>query len=614
MQEEARGLPRIRNIGALVTDITTADYNDIYLRKKFLIAAHFTRYQDHLLGGNHEFKGGMEFEDAYADVDRWRRDNLIWYWWRDDPYYYGTTTWNGVPDVGKGRIHFSIFGQEESSSKLIYKTRRIGAYIQDSVSFADRLTLNIGLRFDRSWGWMPASAKGICGNAVSIYVGENFVKPYTAEKYPETFTDGINPFGQLSTEEWNDIMVWNAFSPRFGLTFDIFGNKKTVLKASFSRYSEYLMIQYFSWLHPFYNLQSPQFYWYDMNFNKEVDTDDDFEIYPDDYRAFDAAFSANMIDPDIKSPLTDEWTVGLWHEILENFSLGVNFLFKNKKNIVENALYNPDANEWWYHIDQTEAKKYWVPFTAVVPSEDYGDQTVTVYFMKNNAPDFFYRVSNIPELERKYWALEFLFDKRMSKGWQFSGSIVYSKAYGNIGVWGEDTAGRTYYADTPNEFVNTYGRLGVDRPLQVKLMGTVKLPYGIFLSGYYRFFSGWPWIRSAYIVPPWSWCQENDALWDYYWVNIDDPAQPHRGRSSNSLDLRLEKRFRIGESSWIGIYVDAFNVLGWSEVDAGLNDVMYYYPVAEKDNTGLVIPPTSYKMISSVRGTREFSFSIRLTF
>ncbi|MFQ5722256.1 MAG: hypothetical protein ACE5GI_07170, partial [Candidatus Aminicenantales bacterium] len=154
----------------------------------------------------------------------------------------------------------------------------------------------------------------------------------------------------------------------------------------------------------------------------------------------------------------------------------------------------------------------------------------------------------------------------------------------------------------------------VDRPLQIKLMGTAQLPYRIFLSAYYRFFSGSPWVRAGYIVPPSSWCAEHNAYRDYYWVNIESRETPRRNRSVNYLDLRLEKEFRLGSFGRLGVYVDALNVLGFSNVSVGQNDVYIYYPVAENDSTGTVRLSSSYKVVSSVSGVRTLKASIRFSF
>ena len=613
LQPEAVGLPWINDYADVYGGLTTARFNETYLRKRAQAEVHFTRFQDNFLGGNHEFKGGIEFEDAYGDWDWWRKDNLLWYLY-DSPYYYGRTTWQGQPNIGRGRIYFYICSDEAGKSKIEDKARRIGVYLQDSATFGDRLTVNAGIRFDRSWGFKPGVTKGAGGNPMSVWIGENYIRPYTAAEYPDRYPNGINPYEEMTSEAWDDIMTWNSLSPRIGITFDVFGNGKTALKASFARYTEYMMLQYFSTLHPFYP-RSFRFYWYDMNDNQEIDTGDDYTVYPYDFRVMDPAFAANRLDPDTSSPLNDEFTVGLWHELFKNFSLGINFIYKNKSNIFEDVVYAPDTNEYWYHIDQAAASKYWVPFTAIVPgTDDYDEETVTFYARKNDAPGIFYQARNVPELKRKYWAFEFIFNKRMSDGWQLSGSVVYSKAYGNIGGWYGESWGWSGAADNPNYFVNRDGRQGVDRPLQIKLMGTAKLPLRIFLSAYYRFFTGSPWGRFANIRPPSSWSTANDTSYEYYGVYIE-ARDGKQNRSYNYLDLRLEKEFAIGDFGRLGAYMDVLNVLGYSNVNVGRDDIYQYRPsaenVSESQNVSL---ESGYKVISSVEGVRTVKFSLRFSF
>ena len=610
MQDAAQELPYMWDYGSAYGGLTPYA-NDTYLRTRFQTGAYFTHFLDNFLGGNHELKGGVEFEDVYGDYSWWRKDNLVWDLY-NGPYLYGRTTWNGVPNVGYGRIWFAICGPEEDSTKLVDKVRRMGGYIQDSVTFFKRLTLNLGFRFDRTWCWKPPGTKGAGGNPLSLWIGEKYVRPYTADQYPDRYPDGINPFEEIHFEGWDNVMVWNTWSPRIGLVFDLFGDGKTALKASFSRYSEYMMIQYVDIFSPFYWNLYP-FTWYDMNFNEQPDTQDDYEIWRYDFRVMDPEFGKLKLDPDASSPLTDEFTAGLWHELFKNFSTGISFIYKNKHNIYEDVLWAPDTGEYWYHIDQAAAQKYWVPFTAIIPSEDYGDQEVTFYVRKNEAPDLFWQSTNVPELKRKYWAIEFSLNKRMSDGWQLSGSVVYSKAYGNIGGWYWDSSGRWYHGDDPNYYVNTYGRTSVDRPLQIKLMATFQLPYRFLISAYFRHFSGAPWARECSIIPPDSWLIENDAQWDWYWVMIE-PAGTRRTRNTDILDLRLEKQFRIGNFGKLGVYIDAFNVLGWSNIYVGESDVDAYFPIAENDNTGTVWTRWDYKRIGSVLGLRTFKLSIRFNF
>ncbi len=607
MQKEAQDLAYVDDAGDLYGGLTTARFNETYLRKRMQVGAYFTRFQDNLLGGNHEFKGGVEYENTYGDWDWWRKDNMLYYLDSRYPpknYYYQTY----------GLVYFYICGPEKGSSKIIDRGGRIGAYIQDSATFADRLTVNIGVRFDRSWGWKPGVSKKASGNPLSVWIGENLVKPWVASRYPSSFPQGINPWGDATSEPWNDIIVWNDFSPRLGITYDPFGDGKTAIKFSFSRYTEYLMLQYFSTLHPFYP-RSFGFYWWDTNNDNWPNIGDTYQVIPTDYRGMDPQFAKNRLDPETKSPINDELTLGIWHEIFKNFSLGLNFVYKHKKNIVEAVYYAPDTDEFWYHPDQPAAKKYWIPFTTTIPGTDkYPTETVTFYVRSNASPEPFTRFTNVPELVRKYWAVELIFNKRMADGWQFGGSVVYSKAYGNIGGWYGDSWGWSGLGSTPNSYVNSYGRINTDRPLQIKLYGTVQLPLRIFLSGFYQYQDGAPWTRYVSIRPPTAWCTANNAYRTYYGVNIE-PQGSRKGRAWNQLDVRVEKEFAIGNFGRLGAYIDVENLLGWSGVGIGLDDIYRWDPVAEGANQpGTKTLETSYKVISSVSGLREIKASFRFSF
>jgi len=598
MQPEAENLPLIYNVSALYTYITTARFNETYLRTRFQTGLYFTRFQDNLLGGNHEFKGGVEFEDAYGDWDWWRKDNLYLYWYKDDPYYWG----GNVMDVG-----FYICSDAEGKSKIQDKAQRIGAYLQDSATFADRLTLNLGIRFDRSWGWKPAVTKGAGGNPLSVWVGENVVKPLY----------GVNPFGEMTSEEWKDIMVWNSFSPRVGLTFDVFGDGRTALKASWARYTEYLMLQYFSVLHPFY----PRSFWFqttDNNGNGWPDQGDTFVFYGTSPMVMDPEYSKKQVDPDTTSPFNEEFTVGIYHELFKNFSLGLNFIYKDKRNIAENVMNDPETGKRWYTAEM--APEWWIPYTTVVPGIDnlYQDSQVTIYLPHKSHPEFFYLFTNVPELKRKYWAFEFIFNKRMADGWQFSGSVVYSKMYGNIGGDYGSSWGWSGAANNANYWVNRYGRLDFDRPLQIKLMGTAQLPYRIFLSAAYRHASGSPWAIDATIRVNTTWMKNNnlDSLYRDWSVYIE-PQGSRRNRSEDFLDMRLEKEFAFGDFGRLGVYVDVLNLLGWSNVNIGRDPISRWNPSATdplNPKAGTYTIPSTYKVVSSIEGVRQIKFSARFSF
>lgn len=612
MQPEAQNLPYIDDAGDLYGGLTTARFNETYLRKRFQVAGNFTRFQDNFLGGDHEIKGGFEYEATYGDWDWYRADNMLWYLDSRNPgnYYYGGN---------QGLVAFYICGPEKGSSKIQDKGGRIGAYLQDSATFFERLTVNAGIRFDRSTGWKPAVTKAAAGNPISVWVGENVVRPYVQANYPE-FPNGLNPWEEMTSPAWEDIIVWNAWSPRIGFSYDVFGNGKTALKASFSRYTEFLMLQYFSTLHPFYP-RSFSFTWTDVDLDGVVDTDSDtYTMFPTDFRVMDPEFSKKKLDPNTKSPINDEFTLGIWQEVFKNFSAGLNLIYKNKRNILEDVRYDPDNEEYWYHIDQEAAQNYWLPFRTSVPATDaYPVTDLTFYVRSLTAPADFYQLTNVPELKRKYWALEFIFNKRMADGWQFAGNIVYSRAYGNIGGWYDESWGWSGGGDGPNYFVNQWGEINIDRPLVVKLYGTAQLPHRFLLSLNYIYQSGSPWSRSASIRPPQAWCTANGAYYtsSYYYGVLIEPSGERRNRAWNQLDLRLEKEFRIADFGTLGAYIDVINLLGWSGVGVGLNDTYRWLPTTEGFSTtptGTKSLSSSYKVISSVSGIRTLRATVRFNF
>jgi hypothetical protein len=626
MQDNVQDLPQLWEQGDQYGSLTNARFNETFLRTRFQIGAYFTRFQDNFLGGNHEFKGGVEYEDAYGDWDWWRQDPMEFFMdTRNVGDYYYNYDRGGDGILNDGVLWFYICGPDSGSTHIKDKGQRIGAYLQDSVTFGERLTVNAGIRFDRSTGWKPAVDKAQTGSDLAYWIGENIMKPDVAASYPESFPQGLNPYASDSAPEWKDIIVWNSWSPRIGFSYDVFGDGKTAVKASYSRYTEYLMLQYFSTLHPFYPKDFPVL-WEDTTAPflgdagiepwEAANIGDHFYLTPRDYRSMDFNFAKQQLDPDTKSPVNNELTFGIWQEVFRNFSVGASFIYKWKDNILEDIIYAPDTDEYWYHMDLPAGKKYWMPYSTTVPgTDDYPDRDVTCYVLSNDAPQIFYRLNNVPELERKYWAFEFVFSKRMSDGWQLAGSVVYSKAFGNIGGWYGVSWGWSALGDNPNRFVNAYGRQDIDRPLQIKLMGTAQLPYRFFLSAVYALFTGDPWGRGALIVPDSAWCKANNAYRTGYRVFIE-PIDERQNRGYNQLDIRLEKEFMLGDFGRLGFYIDALNVLGWSDVDVGRDDVYRWLPSAEGFGvlTGIKSLQSGYKVINSVSGIRTIKLCARFSF
>jgi hypothetical protein len=606
LQGEALSLSWTDDAGDLYGPLSGADYNSDVKRQRIQADASLRVFAENFLGTSHTFSAGADFIDSTSNLDWWRQDNMLLYL---DSRNAGNSYYED-----RGLLAFWNCGSEQGSTLPSGRSEQLGVYVTDSFTIAKRLTFNLGLRFERSWGWFPSATKTISGNSLSIFVGDALLNPYLKAFYPDDFPEGFNPWGQFAMAELGGIISWNALSPRAGFAFDIWGNNKTVLKASYARYADALSHRYFLPLNPLYPQNFP-IYWLDANGDGQPDVEDEFELSSLDYRFLSGSFAQKRVASPIKAPVTEDISIGLDHELVKDFTLGLHFISRKQTNILEDVLYAPDTGEYWYAPGQAATQKYWIPFTTTVPGTDsYPSQTVTLYAKSLEAPPVFLQLQNVAELERKYRALEFVFNKRMSRGWQLAGSLVLSKTEGNLGGFADETTGFTAAANSPNFFINRYGRLDTDRPLQIKLMGSVELPFQFWLSAFFQYQSGRPWQRWAQILPPADWCLAHNVERTYYTINLEAPGS-RREKVWSSLDLRLEKEWKFSASGKVGLFIDVTNLLDFTASLVGLNDIDRWEPIAEgAGQPGLKFLQPDYQLTSALYGKRTFRLGFRLDF
>jgi hypothetical protein len=580
--------------------------NERQVTKKFTASAYLTRFQDNILGASHELKLGGEYEFSTLQNSAWKEDNLSIYYNQGDPYFFGLNpSPSSSADVGKGIISFLIASKVEDGYSPRFDLQRLSLVVQDTMTFAQRITLNLGIRFDRSTASQASMLKQESGNPVSLALGADLIKSAV----------GLNPYDGFQVSPIKNMIIWNVFSPRLGLIFDVFGDGKSLFKASYSRYSEQTMLDYADYISPFGPTGYHFFYWYDENMDAVVDENDTIISYPQDYRFYDPDFNESRVDPDITAPHTDEITIGLDQEILNDFSVRLTYIYKNKKNIFEDVYYSPDLEMDWYSIEQ-DTEDLWVPFRTIVPGTDeFDDKSVTVYFPSPEAPLVFKRFKNVPELSRKYRGFEIELKKRMSHNWQLTGSITLSKATGNMGLGYFASSGSTLAADTPNSFLNIdqEARLDYDRPVIIKLAGTYRFPYDFYLSFFYMYSSGAPWTRSVTIFPPVEQGMVNTVSALPATVFLENPGT-ERTDSFEILNIRVEKDFALSRSKRLGIIFDVFNVLGNQYQNRVRNDGGFWYPVEENSTEGIRVLDPSYDMVTSVLGARSFRLGLNFKF
>jgi hypothetical protein len=552
----------------------------LYWREKFGASLLLTRFQENLLGGNHQFKAGMEFETWKTGQESTQTNPYRRYWYAGTPWNYNDST----PYMGQFQV--ANYPRNRGDLELLVKSWRMSAFIQDQITIANRLTLSLGLRYDSTHatrpqehhqGWYDVWEGGLINELV-----------------PELFWQDNKIFPEVK-----DIIVWNEWQPRIGVSYDVFGNGKTALKATFSRYAEPFLANNLLGLHPSFDKRATV-RWWDDNRNGELDAVgvDRYLVQSVPVVVSDPAQYAKTIDPNLSAPYVQEFTTGITHELFPNMSVGLNFILKDNKNLQEEK----DAN-------RPIGGDMWLPYTFKEPGNDrvFGtadDAELTAYALKKGTPGYLGYRTNIEELKRKYWALEFLVFKRMAGNWLFSGSVIYSKQWGNMQAGYYDSQGNLGVYN-PNWLVNRWGRLTWDRPLQIKLMGSVILPYGFNLSAYFRHMDGAPssrWITVYYPATVQGFVP--DALSSSV---LAQPLGSVRGLATDTLDLRLEKKFRVGRGD-IGVYVDVFNALGWSMVSVDTDNGGYV------NANGTFTPYPTYGKILGATGVRAAKLTLRFGF
>lgn len=606
LNEAGRSLPQSFDAGTLLS-WGSGRFNETAEAKRFQAGASITTFVGRAAGATHLLAAGAEYESASAGLSTWKADNLFRTWLDGDPYFYGTAVSpSSGESVGKGLIGFYIAPLAEGGLFVKPELRRLSAYAQDDLTFAGRIHLGIGLRFDHVNAGIPALGKSASGNPLSQAVGESLILPLI----------GLNPFDTGVVGGWDGLIGWNALSPRAGLSFDVFGTGRTVVKGSFARYADRLSLAYALSLAPVRPDRLHGFDWYDENGDGTVDESDTIVLGPDDYRLYLSSFNRQTVDPGISAPRATEWTAGLTQELGANFAVSLDFVAKSWTGLLQTVLFDPGSGLAWSALEEAPAG-WWLPFTTVVPGAGPNPEArVTAYIRSAAAPALFHRLVNRSDLDRRARSVVFTLRKRMSDRWQLHASAVWSRTTGRLGLGPEPALGLSEDPATPNFLVNrgTDARLDFDRPFVAKVMGTYRLPFDIDASLFLQHWSGTPFARSVTIVPPESWVEANGAdPMATATVLLETPGA-RRGESFTSLDLRVEKGFRLGQATRLALTADAFNVLGDKAGRRDLDDGGFWYPEAENTAAGTRVLSPTFQKYTNVRGARIFQLGLRLEF
>ncbi len=583
----------------------SAPYNDEQSRRRIEGSASITKYLDSFLGGSHEIKAAFEIEQSEGTRD-WNKINPFYTYWYDyankNPYFIS-------PTYKIGRLTISPCSLASGSWTPLDGIRRFAGYVQDSLRMG-RLAINLGASLDYSYLYQPGQDRAQISPTVGpelLASGVTVDQFLTALSKEMQSADLVFPLSAVSLPS-QTLASFFTVSPRLGLAYDLFGTSRTAFKASASRTYDPFWIG----LYDYDQTLAPttlDYRWSDLNGNGLMDLPsiDRYNLihYPNQDP------SRSIFADNIKAPYTDELLVGLEHELFPDFKIGLSFIYRVDKNILDTY----DINNG-YDVTATDSKgPIWLPFTFTDPGSDgaFGtadDRTLTVYGLRSDRPTPDLVIGNIPEAKREYKAAVFTFEKRLSHGWELQGSFTYSSYKGNIGAGYTDTDLENRAFNNPNTLINAYGPLFFDRPLQFRMLGTWLLPWNMIVSANFQAYSGSPWNRTLRRVyfPEGFGAEFGGVQTPYATVNAEALGS-HRYQAYVNLDLHLEKGFSIGGDGKFTVMADVFNLLGRNGQTLYTDSagVLHY----DRDPVTYT-PSSSYGTVASIYGVRVVRLGVRI--
>jgi hypothetical protein len=373
--------------------------------------------------GRHDLKFGYQFGHNQYNSDSWSVSHF--------PSGLVANYRSGLPES------VTLYSTPSSLESF---WRDHGFYVQDKWTVTPKLTLNIGLRVQRSNGWIPrqCQAEG------------TFVRAQC--------------FDRIS-----DIPDWLDVAPRFSLAYDVFGNGRTAIKLSANHYNVSFGMGHINRLNPL-SVATNNVDWADANGDRlpqlnELGAGTGFNFG-----------TTNRYAPGIKRPTSDEFSLGLQQEI--------------PGQVVFSATYTHRMN--WRTPASTNVA---VPLSAYDPIEitiPENGQKATIYNIKSafrTLQDTLWE--NRSDLDNYFKGLDLSAHKRMSNRWMMMAGLSLNSHWLRKGQT-NDPNGSSY------RFPG--GVVSGSVPVTFKLSGVYELPLGISVSGNLQHFTGKPEPQTARIT------------------------------------------------------------------------------------------------------------------
>ncbi len=391
--------------------------------------------------GFHTLKVGTGVRRNSNDVDQRYPGGRVQIFW-------DSSLTSTVPGVGSNRGAFGYYTVDDLGTFGETSANIAHLYAQDQWSIGN-LTLNLGIRFENER--IPSFRPDLQENAIEFGFGDKI-------------------------------------APRIGAAYDLFGNGRAKVFASYGRYYDWTKYELSRgsfggdiWQVYYRTLDDPT-----QVFNLSLSNLPGRDIWGSATGYRDRRVpNFQSIDPDIKPMSQDSISAGFEYQLARSTSLTVNYVHNELVRTIEDIGLLVDGDEVYLYANPGEGSAV----NALV-------STATAPF-------------EIPKPKRQYDALQVSLNKRFADNWFIGGSYVLSRLYGNYsGIQNSDeirtaTFGSGFSADQQSTAsigrlggnanrswdldemlwdaqgtLDPRGRLATDRPHVAKVYGSYMAPFG----------------------------------------------------------------------------------------------------------------------------------------
>ena len=334
-------------------------------------------------------------------------------------------------------------------------------YAMDDWRVTDRLTANVGVRFENYSSYVPVQTKG--PDDWGLFVSGTFPRV--------------------------DVVDWTGVAPRIGLAYDVAGDGRTVIRGTYN-YFNHSIADSFSSRFNQNGIATATFDWSDQDGNNTYTPGEvDLDLNGPDFERITAASTEILPEANgqnFKQPTTQEVSVGIERELTTGLSTRAVYVYKRGTNLYQRVNVLRPFDAYTIEVNRRDPGPDGQLDTAddggMVTFFDYdpafrgaaftGNQT-----LNGNNPEYFHSV-------------EFTLQKRLSDGWQ--GLVTFIGTQNHL--FRDTGSCRCRIAAAPHDL-----RFPVDETFDwnVKAHGSYLFAYDIQVGAFYQVLSGAALQRTA---------------------------------------------------------------------------------------------------------------------